>query len=275
MPSWNIHIAHTERLLEGGGSVARAVCDRNAFLLGNVVPDIFVGYMAPGVEDPIPYRITHFAKPEPIPKPREDEFWDTYVAPLYKAVVLEGEGEPSAASPLSIVEERERLNRIHYPQRYADAPPLAPVPEEEFSTAPADVERSTFDLVLGVWAHLLADNIWNTRVNEFLAAHGGKPSEQFRIKKQSDFDYFGKTLAIEMVPRASERLYQAAAAFPQYPIGREYVLKTIGVMHEIVRSNYEMGVHQAYQLLTEDFFDQVFTEVTQTADALFAQRTSE
>ncbi len=272
MPSWNIHIAHTERLLEGGGSVARAVCDRNAFLLGNVVPDIFVGYMVPGVEDPIPYRITHFAKPEPIPKPREDEFWETYVAPLSRAVALSGDAEPAAASPLSIVEERERLNRVHYPQRYADAPPLPPVPEEEFSTAPADVERSTFDLVLGVWAHLLADNIWNTRVNEFLAAHGGKPSEQFRIKKQSDFDYFGKTLAIEMVPRASERLYQAAAAFPQYPIGREYVLKTIGVMHEIVRSNYEMGAHASYQLLTEDFFDQVFTEVTQTTNALFDQR---
>ena len=82
MPSWNIHIAQTERLLERTGALANSVRDRNAFLFGCVVPDIFVGYMVPGIADPIPYRITHFAKPEPIPKPREHEFWDTYVAPL-------------------------------------------------------------------------------------------------------------------------------------------------------------------------------------------------
>lgn len=47
MPSWNIHIAHAERLLKGGGSVARAVRDGNAFLFGNLIPDIYVGYMCP------------------------------------------------------------------------------------------------------------------------------------------------------------------------------------------------------------------------------------
>ena len=85
MPSWNIHIAQTERLLERTGALANSVRDRNAFLFGCVVPDIFVGYMVPGIADPIPYRITHFARPEPIPKPREHEFWDTYVAPLLKS----------------------------------------------------------------------------------------------------------------------------------------------------------------------------------------------
>lgn len=64
MPSWNIHIAQTERLLERSGALANSVRDRNAFLFGCVVPDIFVGYMVPGIADPIPYRITHFAKPE-------------------------------------------------------------------------------------------------------------------------------------------------------------------------------------------------------------------
>ena len=59
--------------------------------------------MVPGIADPIPYRITHFAKPEPIPKPREHEFWDTYVAPLLKGAPA---GEPAEAT--SIVEERER-----------------------------------------------------------------------------------------------------------------------------------------------------------------------
>lgn len=82
MPSWNIHIAHAERLLKGGGSVARAVRDGNAFLFGNLIPDIYVGYMVPGVVRPVPYRVTHFAKPEHIPKPRAGEFFDAYVRPL-------------------------------------------------------------------------------------------------------------------------------------------------------------------------------------------------
>ena len=43
MPSWNIHIAQVERLFERDGAVARMVRDRNAFLLGNLVPDIYVG----------------------------------------------------------------------------------------------------------------------------------------------------------------------------------------------------------------------------------------
>ena len=97
MPSWNIHIAQTERLLARAGALADNVRDRNAFLFGSVVPDIFVGYMVPGIADPIPYRITHFAKPEPIPKPREHEFWDTYVAPLLKGAPA---GAPAAATSI-------------------------------------------------------------------------------------------------------------------------------------------------------------------------------
>ena len=131
MPSWNIHIAQTERLLERSGALANSVRDRNAFLFGCVVPDIFVGYMVPGIADPIPYRITHFAKPEPIPKPREHEFWDTYVAPLLKGAPA---GEPAEAT--SIVEERERLNRVHYPQRYKDAEPVAGPGACEFRSRP-------------------------------------------------------------------------------------------------------------------------------------------
>lgn len=107
----------------------------------------------------------------------------------------------------------------------------------EFSLASEDVAQSLLDLTLGVWSHLVADTVWNTRVNQYLEAHGGKPCEEFRIKKQGDFDWFGKTLGIVSIPRATDRLYTAAARFGQYPIHKEYVLKTIGVMHEIVREN--------------------------------------
>lgn len=267
MPSWNIHIAQTERLLARNGAVADSVRDRNAFLLGNIVPDIYVGYMVPGVLDPIPYRITHFAKPEPIPKPREHEFWDTFVKPLLGCM---GEGAQATATTLS--GERERLNRVHYPRFYEGAEPVPEVPASELSCEPADVEQSVLDLTLGVWAHLVADNIWNTRVNEFLEAHGGKPSEEFRIKKQGDFDWFGRTLAIESVPRATDRLVAAAARFPQYPIAKEYVLKSIGVIHEIVRENPGEQDHPPYRLLTEEFFDSVFVEVVERTEQGFAAR---
>lgn len=145
-----------------------------------MVPDIFVGYMVPGIADPIPYRITHFAKPEPIPKPREHEFWDTYVAPLLKGAPV---GTPTAAT--SIVEERERLNRVHYPQRYRDSEPVVGPGASELSLAPEDVAQSLLDLTLGVWSHLVADTVWNTRVNQYLEAHGGKPCEEFRIKSKA------------------------------------------------------------------------------------------
>ena len=267
MPSWNIHIAHTEQLLALRSALSDTVRDRNAFLLGCVVPDIFVGYMVPGIVDPIPYRVTHFAKPEPIPKPREEEFWSTYVAPL---MVDAGSGAPAA--PTSLKEERERLNRVHYPRFYEGADPVPEPPASEFSVAPEDVAQSALDLTLGVWSHLVADNVWNTRVNEFLEAHGGKPSEEFRIKKQGDFDWFGKTLGIVSVPRATERLYAAAARFPQYSISKEYVLKTIGVMHEIVRENEGDPHHPPYRLLTEDFFDATAREVVELAAAGFERR---
>ena len=89
---------------------------------------------------------------------------------------------------------------------------------------------------------------------KYLEAHGGKPCEEFRIKKQGDFDWFGKTLGIVSIPRATDRLYTAAARFGQYPIHKEYVLKTIGVMHEIVRENPGEPDHPPYRLLTEEFF---------------------
>ena len=232
VPSWNIHIAETEQLLERDGAVARTVRDANAFLFGNVVPDIFVGYMVPGIEHLIPYRITHFAAPEPIPKPREHEFWDTYVVPQVERLAAAGSGDDAGSG----------------------------------------TARSVFDLTLGAWAHLLADNLWNTRVNEYLDAHGGKPSEEFRIKKQGDFDAFGKTLHITSVPSETDALVAAAEAFPQYPIGRRYVHDSITVIHEIVRTNGGVAEHLPYRLLTDAFFASTFAEVIETTEEALEQR---
>lgn len=285
MPSWNIHIAQAERVFSQKGSVARIVRDRNAFLFGCFVPDIYVGYMVPAVELPIAYRITHLAAPAHIPKPREREFWETYVVPAAKragiardAVTRAGDASAGAADasdlilPASLKAEAERVSRVHYPQRYEGVPepPSVACAADTHVDAEA-VAQSVFDLVLGTWLHLVADNLWNTRVNEFLDAIGGKPSEEFRIKKQDDFDLFGKALPIDSLPRVTPRLVAAAAAFPQYTIGEAEVRSTIGVAHEIVRTNHG-DRHPTYRLLTEEFFAQVFTESVALPDRLFTER---
>lgn len=268
MPSWNIHIAQTERLLERGDTLARMVCDRNAFLFGNVVPDVLVGYMIPAVDRPLPYRITHFAVPEFIPKPREREFWDTQVIPL-----LEG-GVP-AASPVpaaSIRAERERVNQVHYAQRSGADDDHPVIVSPDVPPSDEEVARSVFDMVLGAWAHLVADCVWNTRVNDYLDVHNIKPSEEFRVKKQGDFDWYGRTHAIELIPRATERLYAAAERFPQYPIERRFTLETVSVMHETVRTNGGAAEHLPYRLLDDAFFDSTFSEVVDTTERLFEER---
>lgn len=269
MPSWNLHIAQAQAVLARDCALVRTVRDQNAFLFGNLVPDIRVGYMVPGIARPIPYRITHFAKPEPIPKPREGEFWQVHVVP--RLATRPG----SCIEALSIEAERERVNRIHYPERYKGEPSI----EEDLEAAaaaeslnPVDVSSSSLDMILGAWAHLLADNIWNTRVNEYLEAHGGRPSESFRIKKQSDFDWFGRTLALSLIPVANPRLIEAASAFPQYALAREEVIATVGVAHETVRVNEGANEHPPYQLLTDKFFEQTFAEVVDQTVSLFEER---
>ncbi len=316
-------------MLAREGGLAAVVRDRNAFLFGNVLPDIRVGYMVPGIVEPIPYRITHFAKPEHIPKPREWEFWDIYVAP---ALAGEAPCGATGCELFTLRRELDRINRVHYPQRYADTaaavdPPrgavagtvgasasassgasfgggansavgvmgadsCAPTPVRLSccDAAPnhaggvgapaagaalfdADVAQSVRDMVLGTWLHLLADNVWNVRVNEYLDSIGGKPSEGFRIKKQGDFNWFGKTLSISSIVCATDRLVAAAGGFPQYPISRDEVLYTAAVVHETVRENPGNPEHPPYRLLNDDFFASAFAEVAESAERLFAERT--
>lgn len=82
MPSWNIHAALTEQLLVSNEAAALGIQDTNAFLFGNLVPDIYVGYMVSDASHTLRYIDTHFADSTHIPVPRAQEFWDTYVEPL-------------------------------------------------------------------------------------------------------------------------------------------------------------------------------------------------
>lgn len=287
MPSWNIHIAHAEGLLVEGGPLAGVVSDRDAFLFGNLVPDIYVGYMVPCVVHPIPYRVTHFAAPEHIPKPREGEFWDAYVAPMARELgVSIGEfaacGRCIGNEAGSLAREVAHVSPAHTPTYDLTFDPAqsARFQQEAFEPGKVGVGAATdgsgsprdlFDLVLGTWVHLLADTIWNRRVNDFLDALGEKPSKDFRIKKQGDFDQFGKSLNIDAFPVPTARLVDAAVRFPQYAIDERSVYFTCAIAHEIVRTN-SLSVPPAYRLLTEEFFTGTFAEVQSEAERLMRTR---
>ena len=259
MPSWNIHIAQTEELLRREGPVSRAVHDRNIFLFGNVVPDIFVGYMLDlDFDRIIPYTVTHCAKSEPIPKPREWEFWERFVVPQVERVRVVEQGANAGGD----AEGDAGIANAADMAAAADAAPAA---------GGAAHERDVLDITLGAWAHLLADHIWNTRVHEYLEAHG-HPDAGFRAQKQDDFDAFGKTLHISSVPKETGALLRAAEDFPQYPIAANYAHDTIVVIHEVVRSNHGVAVHAPYQLLTDDFFAGTFCEVLDATELLLEKR---
>lgn len=208
MPSWNIHTAHVERLLAEESPEALGIRDVNAFLFGNLVPDIYVGYMVPDATHKIEYRKTHFADPGYVPEPRYGEFFERFVAPS------------------------------------------------------ADADGRVSDVTLGAWTHLVADHVYNYHFNRLLERQGLKPGTEIRIRKQGDFDTFGRTLDISLVPEVTPELIEQCAAFPQYAVEEADVRATCEVMAGIVASNAERHVSEpTYSLLGADYFAHVPGEV--------------
>lgn len=208
MPSWNIHTAHVERLLREEGAEALGVTDVNAFLLGNLAPDIYVGYMVPDITYRIDYKLTHQALREHIPLPSYDEFWNFYVA------------------------RQERVS----------------------------------DLVLGAWAHLATDHVYNAHTRRYLELIGVKPGEKARIGKQADFALFGRTLDISLVPHVDDALLAQCASFPPYTILERDARATADTARRIVEKNQEEHVSgtPTYQLLSTEFFDTARQEAHDT-----------
>lgn len=208
MPSWNIHTAHAERLLHEDGAAALGICDVDAFLLGNLLPDIYVGYMVPDVTRKIEYQQTHFADPNFVPEPDYGHFIEVYANP----------------------DEHGRVS----------------------------------DLVLGCWAHLVADHDYNQQVNTFIQAHGIKPCTETRVKKQADFDLFGKTLSISQAPNVTSDVLGQCATFTQYKLVDEDMLKAQAAMERVIEDNasqYIAGTPE-YQMLGSDFFAATYEEVS-------------
>ena len=80
MPSWNIHTAHVESLLANHEAHDLGIADANAFLFGNYVPDIYLGFMVKDTTYRIDYCLTHLAMPGVTPIPNADKLWDTCIA---------------------------------------------------------------------------------------------------------------------------------------------------------------------------------------------------
>ena len=204
MPSWNIHTAHVERILEDEDLASVGVSDANAFLFGNLVPDIYVGFMVPDVTRKIEYGDTHFADPGFIPAPDASLFY----------------------------------------RRYVQA-------------------GDTSDVTVGAWTHLLCDHYYNLRTIEYIDRIGVEPGEQTRIRKQGDFDLFGRTLEISRVPEVTTSLVDQCAAFPQYAVDEPDVRGAVDVAAQIVERNRREHVDGApeYSLLMSKFFADTFAEV--------------
>lgn len=251
MPSWNVHIAHAQRLLAECPPSSLGIRDANAFLFGNLVPDVYVGYMLPNPSGILPYSLTHFADPCAIPVPREREFWDLYVEPTLELPT------DVPLGPASItVEQGVEISRAggHF------AIPATKVAHEAVQERLLSSGYRASDVVLGAWAHLMCDHAYNEATHAWLQRYHVPAGERTRIRKQGDFDKFGRTLPITLKGELTDALLAQAEEFPQYGLRSIDVEGSVGVANGIVddnRANHIDGTPE-YSLFTSDFFHEVF-----------------
>lgn len=119
------------------------------------------------------------------------------------------------------------------------------------------------DVTLGAWAHLVCDNVYNGAVREWNAAHGVQNGEQTRIRKQGDFEKFGRTLPISLKVEVTPLLLAECEVFPQYPVIEPDVRAAVGVARRIIDENgaRQLEVDPEYSLLSQDFFLETFERV--------------
>lgn len=116
------------------------------------------------------------------------------------------------------------------------------------------------DMTLGAWAHLVCDHVYNLAARQVAFDAGYTPGDTVRILKQSDFDLYGKSLSISMVPQASPALVRAAHNFAQYAIEKPDVQAAIAAAQRIVAANTPPLPNPRYQLLSAEFFEATATE---------------
>lgn len=205
MPSWNIHTALAERVLDEEGPERLGIRDVDAFLLGNLAPDVHVGYMvAPKrLSRKLKYRFTHFTPPSIVPEPA---YWKFF-------------------------------------ERYGD-----------------QAEGPAGDMVLGCWAHLVADHTYNVRSNRFLWDNGIEPCDAVRKRKQGDFDVYGCQAVASRAPHATAGVIAQATAFPQYAFTEGDVVAACESMEGIVAKDAARRAEglPGYQMFDQAFLDEAF-----------------
>ena len=93
------------------------------------------------------------------------------------------------------------------------------------------------------------------------------------MRKQADFDAFGRSLDIALVPEPTPGLLGECAAFPQYQIAGGDVRLACDAAGGIVRRNAEEHVGSpCYQLLDDEFFSITFDEVNDEISARLRER---
>ena len=200
MPSWNIHTALVEQLLAENDPIALGIEDANAFQFGNYLPDVYVGFMVPGVSFHIDYCITHMARVSMIPVCDADLFWDQNIA--YRA--------PKTPTGMS--------------------------------------------LVLGNWAHLVADRFYNGRFRSFWTTLDMPLGDKLRIAKQADFDLFGRGLGISRLVEATPELIEAGRRFVPYSIDPDDLKRTLEVANNITREGGALPPSEdGFQLLSPEW----------------------
>ena len=214
MPSWNIHIAQTERLFQRGGRRGADGCRSQRVPLRQPHPRYLRRLHDAGHQGahPLPHHAFRHAPPH-IPKPRErSEFWDTYVAPA---------AERLGVRPGGVRGERGRPHTRGVPARRAGTMSAAPITRNATRTpsrrcgqavsadddvSPAALERSLFDLLLGTWSHLMADNLLeHARQRIPRRARSGKPERGVSHQEAGRFRPVWQGAPARPHPRAPRR----------------------------------------------------------------------
>ena len=130
------------------------------------------------------------------------------------------------------------------------------------------------DVVLGAWAHLVADHVYNAHTRAYLATIGLEPGERARVGKQGDFALFGRTLDISLVPHVDEVLLDQCAEFPPYSILERDARAAVEVAASIVEKNRAEHIDGTpdYQLLTAEFFETARQEAHDTIVCALSSR---
>ena len=120
--------------------------------------------------------------------------------------------------------------------------------------------------MLGAWAHLVCDAGYNGATRHYIAEIGVKPGDRTRIRKQKDFELYGRTFFLERRVPLTPSLIDECAAFPQYPILAEDVERGVKAADVLLDGNNERHLADAptYSLLTPEFFRTTGDRVDET-----------